>query len=77
MSLLDENRLFPVEPRTRGLAREIYHGIRDLPIISPHGHVDPSWFAKNEPFADGKWRPGDVFDHAGGGAGYQPDAVCV
>ena len=52
MSLLDKDRLFPVEPRTRGLAREIYDGIRDLPIISPHGHVDPSWFAENEPFAD-------------------------
>ena len=24
--------------------------IERLPIISPHGHVDPAWFAKNEPF---------------------------
>jgi glucuronate isomerase len=24
----------------------------DLPIISPHGHTDPGWFAYNQPFAD-------------------------
>ena len=26
--------------------------MRDLPIISPHGHTDPRWFAENQPFAD-------------------------
>jgi glucuronate isomerase len=26
--------------------------VHDLPIISPHGHTDPSWFAKNERFPD-------------------------
>ena len=24
--------------------------VRDLPIISPHGHTDPQWFADNQPF---------------------------
>jgi glucuronate isomerase len=24
--------------------------VKDLPIISPHGHTDPRWFAFNEPF---------------------------
>ena len=23
---------------------------KDLPIVSPHGHCDPSWFAENKPF---------------------------
>lgn len=33
-------------------ATEIYETIRDLPIVSPHGHTDPAWFAKNEAFSD-------------------------
>jgi glucuronate isomerase len=50
--LLDENRLFPLEPATRDMARSLYDGVRDLPIISPHGHTDPRWFAENAAFAD-------------------------
>jgi glucuronate isomerase len=49
---LDPDRLFPAEPATRAIARRLYGLTRDLPIISPHGHTDPSWFAQNEPFAD-------------------------
>ncbi|MTE00588.1 glucuronate isomerase [Paracoccus sp. YIM 132242] len=52
MPLLDEDRLFPVEPALRGLARDLYAGIRDLPIVSPHGHTDPRWFAEDRPFPD-------------------------
>lgn len=52
MSLLDPNRLFPVDPSTRALASDIYDSIKDLPIISPHGHTDPRWFAENEAFPD-------------------------
>ena len=52
MTLLDENRLFPTEPAVRRLARDLYDTVRDLPIISPHGHTDPRWFAENKPFAD-------------------------
>lgn len=52
MGLLDEDRLFPPEGRARGLARDLYAGIRDLPIISPHGHTDPRWFAEDRPFPD-------------------------
>ena len=44
--------LFPADVNTRLLAQELYQSIRNLPIISPHGHTDPGWFAKNEPFAD-------------------------
>ncbi|MBO3762136.1 glucuronate isomerase [Ciceribacter sp. L1K22] len=50
--MLDEDRLFPSESRTRGIARDLYAGIRDLPLVSPHGHTDPRWFAENEPFPD-------------------------
>lgn len=35
-----------------GMAGEIYAGIRDLPIVSPHGHCDPAWFAVDGAFAD-------------------------
>src|SRR3954469_11712579 len=49
---LHEDRLFPPDPTVRAIARELYRGVRDLPIISPHGHTDPAWFARNEPFSN-------------------------
>jgi len=52
MKLLDDDRLFPADPRVRAIARDLYAGVRDLPILSPHGHTDPRWFAENAPFAD-------------------------
>lgn len=52
MALLDEDRLFPVEGRARGLARELHAGVRDLPLVSPHGHTDPRWYAEDAPFPD-------------------------
>ena len=48
--MLDPNRLFPSDPTTRKVARTLYETVRDLPIISPHGHTDPRWFAENKPF---------------------------
>jgi len=50
--LLHEDRLFPAEPTTRAIARRLHAGVRDLPIVSPHGHTDPRWFAENKPFPD-------------------------
>jgi glucuronate isomerase len=50
VALLDEDRLFPADDRTRTIARRLYQGIRTLPIVSPHGHTQASWFARNEPF---------------------------
>ena len=47
---LHADRLFPSDPAQRSLARELYALVRDLPILSPHGHTDPSWFADNESF---------------------------
>jgi glucuronate isomerase len=50
--VLHPDRLFPADPRTRDMARALYAPVRGLPIVSPHGHTDPAWFAHNEPFAD-------------------------
>jgi len=50
--LLDEDRLFPADPDTRKIARSLYANVKDLPIVSPHGHTQAGWFAKNEPFPD-------------------------
>jgi len=48
--MLDANRLFPADPTTRAIAARLYETVRDLPIVSPHGHTDPRWFAENKPF---------------------------
>src|SRR4029453_8509225 len=47
-----EDRLFPFEPTVRAIARDLYGEIRDLPILSPHGHTDPLWFASDAPFGN-------------------------
>ncbi|MBT9292417.1 glucuronate isomerase [Prosthecodimorpha staleyi] len=52
MGLIHEDRLFPADPTTRAIARRLYETVKDLPIVSPHGHTDPRWFAENEPFPD-------------------------
>ena len=52
MSLLDANRLFPVELATRKIAQELFAQVEDLPLICPHGHTDPRWFAENKAFPD-------------------------
>ena len=49
---LHPDRLFPADPGTRAIARRLYAEVRTLPIISPHGHTDPRWFATDEPFSD-------------------------
>ena len=49
---LHPDRLFPPEPAVCGLARDLYAGVKDLPIVSPHGHTDPAWFAANANFGN-------------------------
>ena len=49
---LHPDRLFPADPTTRALARRLYATVKDLPIVSPHGHTDPQWFADDTPFAN-------------------------
>ena len=48
--VLDDDRLFPADPTVRAIARRLYAGIKNLPIVSPHGHTDPAWFASNANF---------------------------
>ena len=52
MTILNEDRLFPAEPSTRSIARRLYSSISLLPIVSPHGHTNPRWFADNQPFPE-------------------------
>ena len=50
--LIHPDRLFPADPGTREIARTLYERVRTLPIVSPHGHTQAAWFARNEPFPD-------------------------
>jgi len=46
------DRLLPAEPGERAIARRLYDAVRELPVISPHGHVDPRLLLDDEPFPD-------------------------
>jgi glucuronate isomerase len=46
------DRLLPADPGTRSIARELLQRVQDLPIISPHGHVDAAVIEHNTPFPD-------------------------
>jgi len=49
---LNPDRLFPIEPDARRVARELYGEVAGLPILSPHGHTEPKWYADDEAFSD-------------------------
>ncbi len=40
-----DDRYFSPDPSQRAIARDLYHQVKDLPLICPHGHVDPRLFA--------------------------------
>ena len=46
------DRLLPADPGTRSIARSLLERVQDLPIISPHGHVDAAVIDQNTPFPD-------------------------
>ncbi|QHK21429.1 glucuronate isomerase [Pseudarthrobacter psychrotolerans] len=46
------DRLLPADPGTRSIARGLLARVQDLPIISPHGHVDAAVIEHNTPFPD-------------------------
>jgi glucuronate isomerase len=52
VGLLHPDRLFPADPASRDLARALYADVQGLPIISPHGHTDPAWYATDAAFPD-------------------------
>jgi glucuronate isomerase len=49
---LHPDRLFPADPDTRTITRRLYAEIAKLPIISPHGHTDPEWWATDANFSN-------------------------
>ena len=49
---LHPDRLLPINSTTRDIARRLYKETLTLPIISPHGHTDPRWFAYNHNFSN-------------------------
>ena len=50
--VLHEDRFFDPDPSIRRAARAVYDEIRDLPLVCPHGHVEPRLLAGNEPFPE-------------------------
>ncbi|MCI4665785.1 MAG: glucuronate isomerase [Neomegalonema sp.] len=50
--MLHPDRFFPADPGMRAIARRLFEHIEPLPLICPHGHTDPAWFAQNAYFAD-------------------------
>jgi len=54
---LDENRLFSANEAERAVAKQLYQTVAKLPIISPHGHVNPQLLVANQPFAN----PAELF----------------
>jgi glucuronate isomerase len=42
---LPEDRYFDPNPQHRELAQRLYASVADLPLVCPHGHVDPRMFA--------------------------------
>jgi len=50
--MLHPDRLLPSDPAARAVAKRLFERVEGLPIISPHGHTDPRWFAENAAFAD-------------------------
>jgi len=49
---LDPDRFFPADKDSANIARRLFAKIEKQPIISPHGHTDPAWFADDAPFED-------------------------
>src|SRR6266699_2645235 len=49
---LNPDRYFDSDPSIRRVARALYEETRDLPLVSPHGHVDPRILAENAPFPE-------------------------
>ena len=49
---LHPDRLLPADPTARAVARRLYEAVRELPIVSPHGHIDPVILRDDVPFKD-------------------------
>ncbi|MBB5717087.1 glucuronate isomerase [Sphingomonas aerophila] len=49
---LHPDRLLPADSGTRTVARDLFASVEHLPIVSPHGHTDPAWFAEDRPWTN-------------------------
>lgn len=49
---LSPDRFFDSDPSVRRAARVLYEETAALPLICPHGHVDPTLLADNRPFPE-------------------------
>ena len=49
---LHEDRFFDPDPAIRRAARAIYDETHDLPLVCPHGHVEPALLALDTPFPE-------------------------
>ena len=49
---LHPDRLFPASEPAQSIARDLYPEVAELPLVCPHGHTDPGWFAQNGRFSD-------------------------
>lgn len=54
---LDPDRLLPADPATRVIARDLYERVAAMPVVSPHGHVDPALLLEDRPFPN----PAELF----------------
>ncbi|MBN1348896.1 glucuronate isomerase [candidate division KSB1 bacterium] len=50
--ILQKDRYFDANTEKRKISRHLYRLAKDLPLVCPHGHVDPKLFAENSPFGD-------------------------
>ena len=51
------DRCFDPDPAQRSVARDLYTRVADLPLVCPHGHVDPRLFAEDAQLGT----PADLF----------------
>ncbi|MDU0355383.1 glucuronate isomerase [Paraglaciecola aquimarina] len=49
---LHPDRLFSSDTKEREISKLLYNSVKSLPIVSPHGHTDPRWFADNDNFSN-------------------------
>jgi glucuronate isomerase len=42
---MPEDRYFDPDPRQKAIAQQLYTTVKELPLVCPHGHIDPRMFA--------------------------------
>src|ERR1051325_5843940 len=49
---LNPDRFFDPDPAVRAIARSLFDETAGLPLVCPHGHVDPQHLADDAPFPE-------------------------